>query len=315
MSIALGILPRTAPPEEALGEALSAAGRGVAAAVATVIARHGSAPSTPGQKLALYREGSRLFAVGTVGGGAVERAVMLAMHDALTAPSADPRVHTFRLGPELGMCCGGSAEILIEVLRPRRAVLLIGAGHVGLATARVLVPLGFRVTVADARPEATAVERAAGLESAGIRLVSADHDDPEVLESLAADPEQAAMVVMTHEHQLDQVVIEWALGRGFAFVGGVGSRAKAARTRQRLEAKGFAPEAIGRVRMPVGVAIGARTPEEIAVSIAGELVAWRSNMTKTSSASARAAGASQRAPRAVPPSAREIPVPAKGEPS
>jgi xanthine dehydrogenase accessory factor len=315
MSIAQGILPRTAPPEEALSEALSAAGRGVAAAIATVIARHGSAPSTPGQKLALYREGPRLIAVGTVGGGAVERAVMLAMHDALDAPRADPRLHSFRLGPELGMCCGGSAQILIEVLRPRRAILLVGAGHVGLATARVLAPLGFRVTVADARPEATAAERVSGLDSAGIRLVGADHDEPEGLDALAADPAQAAMVVMTHEHQLDQAVIEWALGRGFAFVGGVGSRAKAARTRQRLEAKGFPAEAIARVRMPVGVAIGARTPEEIAVSIAGELVAWRSNLTKTPSASARTAGASQEAPRAVSSAAREIPVPAKGEPS
>jgi xanthine dehydrogenase accessory factor len=314
MSIATGILPRTAPPEEALGEALSAAGRGVAVAVATVIARHGSAPSTPGQKLALYREGSGLIAVGTVGGGAIERAVMLAMHDALEA-SDDPRVHTFRLGPELGMCCGGSAEILIEVLRPRRAVLLVGAGHVGLATARVLAPLGFRVTVADGRPEATDASRIAPLESAGVRVVAADHDDPEVLDALAAEPQHAAMVVMTHEHQLDQTVIEWALARGFAFVGGVGSRAKAARTRQRLEAKAFAPEAIGRVRMPVGVAIGARTPEEIAISIAGELVAWRSNMTKVSSVTADARGASRRASKAAPQAAREIPVSPKGEPS
>ncbi|NUO51166.1 MAG: XdhC family protein [Polyangiaceae bacterium] len=304
MSIAQGILPRTAPPEEALGEALAALGRGSAAAIATVVSRQGSAPSTPGQKLALYRDGSRLLAVGTVGGGAVERAVMIAMHDALDAPTSEPRVHTFRLGPELGMCCGGSAEILIEVLRPRRAVLLVGAGHVGLATARVLGPLGFRVTVADARPEATEASRVSALESAGIRLVAADHDDPEVLEALAADPTQSAMVVMTHEHQLDQAVVEWAIRQRFAFVGGVGSRAKAVRTRQRLEAKGFAPELITSVRMPVGVSIGARTPEEIAVSIAGELVAWRSNMTKTSS----------RAPRATP-AAREVPVPAKGEPS
>lgn len=313
--IALGILPRTAPPEEALAEALSAAGRGHAAAIATVIARHGSAPSTPGQKLTLYRDAARLVAVGTVGGGAVERAVIMAMHDALEGAGVDPRVHTFRLGPELGMCCGGSAEILIEVLRPRRAVLLVGAGHVGLATARVLVPLGFRVTVADARPEATEAERVSALESAGVRLVSADHDDPEVLEALAAEPGGAAMVVMTHEHQLDQTVIEWAISRGFGFVGGVGSRAKAARTRQRLEAKGYAAEVVGSVRMPVGVAVGARTPEEIAVSIAGELIAWRSNMTKTSSSSARAPGASRAAAQPVASAAREIPVPVKGEPS
>src|SRR5688500_6323606 len=150
MSIAHGILPRTAPPEEALREALGALGRGCAAAVATVVARQGSAPATPGQKLALWSDGARLHAVGTVGGGAIERAVLLARHDALEAPAAEPRVHTFRLGPELGMCCGGSADILVEVLQPRRAILLVGAGHVGLATARLLPPLGFHVVLADA---------------------------------------------------------------------------------------------------------------------------------------------------------------------
>ena len=80
---------------------------------------------------------------------------------------------------------------------------------------------------------------------------------------------------MTHDHQLDQAVIEWALGHGFGFVGGVGSRAKAARTRARLEAKGVGEADIARVRMPLGVDIGARSPAEIGVAIAAELVAWR----------------------------------------
>jgi xanthine dehydrogenase accessory factor len=86
------------------------------------------------------------------------------------------------------------------------------------------------------------------------------------------------MVVMTHDHQLDQAVVEWALARGFGFVGGVGSRAKAARTRARLEAKGVPAAEIARVRMPVGVDIGARSPAEIGVAITGELVAWRAHL-------------------------------------
>ena len=112
MSIALGIIPRTASPEVVLREALAAHGRGLPCAIATVVSRQGSAPSTPGQKLALSGAGEHLSAVGTVGGGAIERAVMIAMVAALEGRTA-PRVHTFRLGPELGMCCGGSAEILI----------------------------------------------------------------------------------------------------------------------------------------------------------------------------------------------------------
>jgi xanthine dehydrogenase accessory factor len=80
---------------------------------------------------------------------------------------------------------------------------------------------------------------------------------------------------MTHDHALDQRAIEWGLRSGFAFVGGVGSRAKAERTRARLQAKGFSDADIARVRMPVGADIGARSPEEIAVAIAAELVAFR----------------------------------------
>jgi xanthine dehydrogenase accessory factor len=87
-------------------------------------------------------------------------------------------------------------------------------------------------------------------------------------------------LVMTHDHLLDQRAIEWALSRGFAFVGGVGSRAKAERTRQRLEAKGFSEADRARVRMPIGVDIGARLPDEIAVSIAAEMVAWRKTPKK-----------------------------------
>ncbi len=278
MSVVRAIIPRTAPPEEALREALRALDRGAAAALATVVGRSGSAPSTPGQKLAVWREGEELCAVGTVGGGAIERAVTVAMWEALDAGAAAPAVHTFRLGAELGMCCGGAAEVLVEVLRPARAVLLVGAGHVGLATARLLPELGFRAVLVDARREAVGEGRVAAASALGVIVVEADHDDPEVLEQLACDPRGAALVVMTHDHQLDQRVVEWALGRGFSFVGGVGSRAKAARTQKRLEAKGVAPEDVARVRMPVGTAIGARTPAEIAVAICGDLVAWRSGL-------------------------------------
>ena len=270
--------PRGAPPEEALREALEALEGGRPVVLATVIARHGSAPSTPGQKLALVATAAGPRAVGTVGGGAVEHAVLRAMVTALDAPEGQPRTETFRLGPSLGMCCGGSATILLEPLRPSIAVLVVGAGHVGTETGPLLARLGFRVTLVDAREEAAGEGRGAPLagESPGaLRVVCAEHDDPEVLAGLGAPPERSFCVVMTHDHQLDQAVIEWAIGRRFAFVGGVGSRAKAARTRERLRAKGVAEEDVERVRMPVGLDIGARRPAEIAVAVAGELVRLR----------------------------------------
>jgi xanthine dehydrogenase accessory factor len=281
------ILPRTAPPHEVLRAALDALDRGTRVLLASVVARHGSAPSTPGQKLALFRDGE-LRAVGTVGGGAVERAVLDRMVQALDNPRAVPSVETFRLGPSLGMCCGGSVDILIEPMSPLVHALVVGAGHVGVFTAPLLAAVGFRVTLCDSREEAADPARLAAFAAAPVlegsllapepvRVVHADHDDPETLRGLPTSSlARSALVVMTHDHQLDQAVIEWAIGKGFGFVGGVGSRAKAVRTRERLQAKGVPDADVARVRMPVGVDIGARTPAEIGVAIAGELVSWRS---------------------------------------
>ena len=113
-----------------------------------------------------------------------------------------------------------------------------------------------------------------------VRLLHADPDDPEVLQGFPVARDRCVALVMTHDHQLDQAAIEWALARGFGFVGGVGSRAKAVRTRARLEAKGQPEAEIARVRMPVGADIGARSPAEISVAIAAELIAWRSTSAR-----------------------------------
>jgi xanthine dehydrogenase accessory factor len=273
------LLPRTALPHEVLRAALDALDRGRRVVLASVLARHGSAPSTPGQKLVLLDAHT---AVGTIGGGAVERVVLDGMLKALADPEAAPRVETFRLGASLGMCCGGSADILIEPLSPSLHVLIVGAGHVGAFTAPLLASLGFRVTLVDARDAAADPARLApisappsGLPGEPVRVILGEHDDPEVLRGLPAELGRAAALVMTHDHQLDQAVIAWALDRGFGFVGGVGSRAKAARTRARLEARGVAAADVARVRMPLGPPIGARSPAEVGVAVAAELIGWR----------------------------------------
>ena len=292
MSAAETPLPRTAPPHEVLRAVLDALDRGQRVVLASVVARHGSAPATPGQKLVLL---DARTAVGTIGGGAVERVVLDRMLAALSDFTARPKVETFRLGASLGMCCGGSADVLIEPLEPLLHVLVVGAGHVGAFTAPLLASLSFRVTLVDSRDAAADPARLAAAPPAPtgvpepVRLVLGDHDDPQVTAALPADLGRSAALVMTHDHALDQAVVEWALGRGFGFVGGVGSRAKAARTRDRLEVKGFGAADIGRVRMPVGVDVGARTPAEIGVAIAAELVAWRAALAQARAADVAAA--------------------------
>jgi xanthine dehydrogenase accessory factor len=174
-------------------------------------------------------------------------------------------VRTFKLGAELGMCCGGRLTVMIEPLATALPCFIVGAGHVSGALSPLLVTLGFDVTVADAREEWARAER-----FQGARVVVGDWDEA----GSDADA-RGVCLVMTHDHGLDQEAIGWALKKGFRFVGGVGSRAKAERTRQRLAARGFSEADVARVRMPLGVAIGARSPEEIAVAVAAELIAWR----------------------------------------
>lgn len=237
--------------------------------MATVLERHGSAPGTAGQKLYLAADGTCL---GTVGGGAIEHATIEALQAVVADPRAKHAVREFKLGAELGMCCGGRIEVLIEPIEGVVACLIIGGGHVATAVAPLLVKVGFAVTVVDSREGWGDEERLAG-----VRCVSGEYD--ELGGQIEIDP-RGVCLVMTHDHSLDQRAIEWALARGFAFVGGVGSRAKAERTRQRLEAKGVSEAERARVRMPLGVDIGARLPDEIAVSIAAELVAWRKRPQK-----------------------------------
>jgi xanthine dehydrogenase accessory factor len=256
------LVPEAALPSRVLQVASERMGRGIGGAMATILERHGSTPSTPGQKLWVGADGS---CVGTLGGGAVERELIAALDAMTRTHDAKHEVRTFKLGAELGMCCGGRVVALLEPIAGLVPCLIVGGGHVATAVAPLLARVGFAVTVVDSRD---AWGREGRIE--GVSCVVGDYDDVG-----ATFPTASVFLVMTHDHALDQEAVEWGIRRGFAFVGGVGSRAKAQRTRDRLVAKGFAEADVTRVRMPLGVAIGARLPDEIAASIASELIAWR----------------------------------------
>jgi xanthine dehydrogenase accessory factor len=258
------LVAKQAPPPVVMTEAAAIAARGVRGAMATVLERHGSAPSTPGQKMWV---GADRSCIGSVGGGAVEREVMVALLEMAQNTGASYQIKTFKLGAELGMCCGGRVVALLEPIEALVPCLIVGGGHVATALAPMLAKVGFAVTVVDEREDW-------GREGRIDRVTTmvGEYDDV----GREIDP-SGAFIVMTHDHGLDQRAIEWALGRGFAFVGGVGSRAKAQRTRDRLSSKGFSEADVGRIQMPLGVSIGARLPDELAISIAGALIAWRRN--------------------------------------
>ncbi|MFZ5894947.1 MAG: XdhC family protein [Myxococcota bacterium] len=232
------------------------------AALATVVRVSGSTPQQPGARLLLRADGSRL---GTVGGGAVERVVIEALERALADESSQLLTHD--LAHDLGMCCGGRMEIFVEALLPAPRLWLLGAGHVARPTAALAKTVGFHVVVVDEREELLTAERFVGCE---LRL----GDPSEVIEREPLDRSDWLLIV-THDHQLDQRVLETAASKQERYVGLVGSRRKVFRLVQRVLAKPNGSVPFERLFAPVGLDIGAITPEEIAVSIVAELIALR----------------------------------------
>jgi xanthine dehydrogenase accessory factor len=237
--------------------------RGACFVVATVVSTAGSSPQKAGAKVLVVEDG-RLF--GTVGGGAIERQVIEAARELLGDRAASTRLFDANLTRDLGMACGGRMTVFLEkVDRPER-LFLFGAGHVAQALSSIARAAGFRVAVADARPEWLSEERFPGAERA--------LGDPRTFAREAA-LDGAAACVMTHDHGLDEELAEALLGRKLRYLGVIGSARKGERLRSRLLERGFSAEAVGRVRTPMGVPIGAQSPAEIAVSIAAELIALR----------------------------------------
>ncbi len=231
--------------------------------VATVASTAGSSPQKAGAKL-LVMEGGRQL--GTVGGGALERQVVEAARALLADGAATARLFEAQLARDLGMGCGGQMTVFLEKVAGPERVCLFGAGHVAKALCAALRSAGFRVAVADARPEWLTEERFPGAE----RVLG----DPLAFARTGA-LEGAAACVMTHDHALDQALAEALLARPLRYLGVIGSARKGEQLRALLKERGLSKEAIARVRTPMGLPIGAKTPEEIAISIAAELIALR----------------------------------------
>lgn len=165
------------------------------------------------------------------------------------------------------MCCGGEMAVFLEVLEPTPRLFLFGAGYIARPLAALAAGCGFDVTVVDER-----VEWAVAGRFPDCRVcMQAPEDFLRALETTADD----YAVVVTHDHALDQRLVQELLRRPLKFVGMIGSVPKQRKFALRLKARGFSDEQIARLRTPLGMPIGADTPEEIAVSAMGELIAAR----------------------------------------
>jgi xanthine dehydrogenase accessory factor len=246
-----------------LSEAVELRRRGERFAFVTVVGCEGSSPRHLGAKMIVREDGTVL---GTVGGGALEARAVERARAAVAA--GRPERLSVPLGPALGQCCGGQVELFVEPDLPAERLLLFGAGHVAMELARAAAPLGFEVTVVDSRAEWNSAGRFPGAE----RLLE---DGDEALGNLTLDARSTYCAVMTHRHDLDELLVRRLLERPIRYLGLIGSRTKWARFRERFAERGLPAEAVARVRCPMGLDVKAETPAEIAAAVAAELVLVR----------------------------------------
>jgi xanthine dehydrogenase accessory factor len=245
----------------ALLDALSALlRRGERGALATVVRAAGSTPQEVGARM-LLEAGGRLY--GTVGGGRIEAQV----HEALVrCVEGEPaRTLSWDLTRDLGMCCGGRMEVLVEPVLGAPRLVVFGAGHVAHATVKLAGSL-FRVTVVDERDDLNTAERF----PEATRLCAAPDEALRQLDMRSDD----WLLIMTHDHALDQLALEAALVRPHHYIGMIGSKRKVLLAYERARHK-RAAACFERVYAPVGLDLGAVGPEEIAVSVLAELIALR----------------------------------------
>ena len=251
--------------QEVFAAVADALERGESAALVTIVSTTGSTPQRIGAKMLVFADGR---IVGTIGGGCYENDAFWKARDAIA--QRKPLLLHYELSDdfaqETGLICGGQMDVYIEPIEPSPELYIIGAGHVGFHLARVAHEVGFRVHVADDREKFANVER---FPHAAEIVVD---DIPSWIARVNLPP-HAYAVIVTRGHTNDLEALRALAPRELRYLGLIGSRAKVARIYEALTADRMPAELLERVHAPIGLDIGAVTPQEIAVSILAELIA------------------------------------------
>lgn len=241
-------------------------------AVATIVETVGSTPRKPGAKMLVSSE---LELYGTIGGGCVEADVIFAARECLR--DFRPRVLRVDIkaknADELDMLCGGEITFFVEPVMPDYKLLVCGGGHISRALAHVVQGLDFRLAVIDDRPQFSNEGRFPDAEE----CIAAPYEE---LSARFEFTRHSFVVIVTRGHTGDEVCLRQALRSPACFIAMIGSRAKWANIRARLRAEGFTDAQLERVRSPAGLDIGSVTPEEIALSVAAQLVQERARFLR-----------------------------------
>src|SRR5215472_1520657 len=236
-------------------------------AIATIVNVRWSIPSFQTAKMLVRDDG---WIVGTIGGGCVEADVWQAAREVME--SEKPRTLKFDLNQnpkyDTGLVCGGTLEVFVEPVLPPALLYVFGAGHVALNVCKTAASAGFDVIVTDDRSSYATKDRF----PAAREVHALDFD--EAMQKL--DPNESSyIVIVTRGHRDDMHIMRWAVQTRAKYVGMIGSKRKVIEIFKALQAEGIPAHLFDRVHAPIGLDIGAVTPEEIGVAITAELIAIR----------------------------------------
>lgn len=246
---------------------------GADAAVCTVVKISGSTPRKASAKMIVVDNHEPFGSIiGTIGGGAIEHLIRTKAMESIRLNQ--PLLITTSLRNELGMCCGGEMTIYIEPIEKKPKFICFGAGHIAQALCPLAINLGYEVSLVD--------ERTTLLNHEAFSQVSYKFSDSQKfsLNNIPFTP-NTYVVIATFDHALDQQIVENIINRPFRYGALVGSVRKALMTKKRLLAKGFNEQVIKRINCPAGLNINAKTPQEIALSIAAQMTMVKNEENKS----------------------------------
>jgi xanthine dehydrogenase accessory factor len=236
-------------------------------ALATIVQVNGSIPSYESAKLLVREDGSML---GTIGGGCVEAEVWNVAREVMQ--NERPRHMNFSLGQDAaydnGLICGGQLSVFVEPVVPQPRLYVFGAGHISKSISKIATLAGFATVIVDNREAFAHRDRFPEADE----IFAEEYED--VFPKLPIR-DTSYLVIVTRGHRDDMRVMRWAVGTNAKYIAMIGSKRKVIGVVKELEKEGVPREAFDRAFAPMGLNIGAITPEEIAVSIVAEMIALR----------------------------------------